>query len=225
MVRRTRLDMIWETLDDPNSSHKAWWISQFQVGDGHCYLRYPSSHWTSSVESSDCGSGRDLFWLSVPWLNSFLIHFFICENTPKHSVRKEHCTTFSLLSFSSWLENWNLLQVLLGICLPHSFSSFKVDLSHRSGKLGRHCLCPWASTASFYWFCFSARAHNIRRGGWDDFGLLPSTLQVPEVASLLWDHSTIDWCMCQECRSGTGVVLHDGPNCANFCDFHLPVWG
>jgi len=30
MVRRTRLDMIWETLDDPNSSHKAWWISQFQ---------------------------------------------------------------------------------------------------------------------------------------------------------------------------------------------------
>lgn len=30
MVRRTTLDQIWETLDDPNSSNKAWWISQFQ---------------------------------------------------------------------------------------------------------------------------------------------------------------------------------------------------
>lgn len=30
MVRRTTLDLIWETLDDPNSSKKAWWISQFQ---------------------------------------------------------------------------------------------------------------------------------------------------------------------------------------------------
>eukprot|EP00435_Cladocopium_sp_Y103_P039444 s1580_g10.t1 len=30
MVRRTTLDLIWETLDDPNSSNKAWWISQFQ---------------------------------------------------------------------------------------------------------------------------------------------------------------------------------------------------
>ena len=30
LVRRTRLDMIWETLDDPNSSKKAWWISQLQ---------------------------------------------------------------------------------------------------------------------------------------------------------------------------------------------------
>lgn len=30
MVRRTKLDLIWETLDDPNSSNKAWWISQFQ---------------------------------------------------------------------------------------------------------------------------------------------------------------------------------------------------
>eukprot|EP00438_Fugacium_kawagutii_P019309 Skav220921 [mRNA] locus=scaffold1145:262907:267636:+ [translate_table: standard] len=29
MVRRTKLDLIWETLDDPNSSSKAWWISQF----------------------------------------------------------------------------------------------------------------------------------------------------------------------------------------------------
>ncbi|CAK9080407.1 unnamed protein product [Durusdinium trenchii] len=28
VVRRTRLDYIWETLDDPNSSKTAWWLSQ-----------------------------------------------------------------------------------------------------------------------------------------------------------------------------------------------------
>lgn len=28
--RRTRLDLIWETLDDHNSSKSAWWISQLQ---------------------------------------------------------------------------------------------------------------------------------------------------------------------------------------------------
>lgn len=30
VVRRTRLDYIWETLDDPNSSKTAWWLSQAQ---------------------------------------------------------------------------------------------------------------------------------------------------------------------------------------------------
>ena len=30
MYNRTMLDQIWETVDDPNSSRPAWWLSQFQ---------------------------------------------------------------------------------------------------------------------------------------------------------------------------------------------------